>query len=157
MGGIPGAKPLNIDNLALYKPYIWSIINRSQLTTNWSHSRQTPPLHRVLDYTVEISNMPFRFEQDPTWESLCLEARRKEQTADRIVSLLYIDQNGIPTTMVLFLVPLYIWRYCKKPRPPKCSPILLFQNISIFMNVLDVSSGHGDRMELNLNYELWAT
>jgi hypothetical protein len=30
----------------------------------------------------------------------------------------------------------------------KCGPILLFQNIPIFMNVLDVFSGLGDRMEL---------
>jgi hypothetical protein len=31
---------------------------------------------------------------------------------------------------------------------PKCGPILLFQNIPIFMNVLDVFSGEGDQMEL---------
>ena len=31
---------------------------------------------------------------------------------------------------------------------PKCGPILLFQNIQIFMNVLDVFSGQGDLIEL---------
>ena len=55
--------------------------------------------------TVEIYNMPFRFEQDPTGEPLCLDtewkARRREQTANRIpvmspsVCLITVHEHGL--------------------------------------------------------------